>query len=205
VSTRAIITVKGEGDTRRLYAHGDGYPSGVGAMVNNFLKILPSLGQFGSRKVQTAAWGDYTRGKEGRYKKFSGLGRAYSLMSNVAAEPDQFVPALTTYMNSKGYGSLYLTDRDPEKEAKEEPYGTDIEWHYVVTLNPTKPRLDVFSHDHNKGFKRHSQSIDELIEAEQAEWRRYQEEQRQKAAPVAKKKARTVSRKRVSSQIKGMR
>lgn len=205
MSTRAIITAKdasGSFDVRRLYLHGDGYPSGVGILLSNFLKVLPSLGQFGSRKVHRAAWGDWKKGLEGRYQRFSGRGRAYATMHNVAAEPDQFIPALSSYLMSKGYGSVYLTDRDPVKEAKED--WTDIEWHYVVTLKlDGKPKLEVYEYDYDKkGFKRRSRSVEELAEAEQREWRRRQEEYEQEQK--SKKKSATKKSPKPSSRLQGM-
>jgi hypothetical protein len=126
-------------------------------MVYHFAKIAPAIDVNAGGKVRNAAFGDW-RSKnpakqEGRYSKFSPLGQAYSLMANTSTEPDKFVPALITYMTSKGYGGLYLTDRDPVKEAAArghgEEYGSDIEWHYVVTLGKNfgvKPKVDVY-HD----------------------------------------------------------
>lgn len=209
MSTRAIITVKGTveyagGETseevQRLYAHGDGYPSHVGTMVHNFLKVAPSLG--GSGKVQKAAFGDWgkTPTTEGRYRSFSGAGRAYATMHNVMAEPDKFVTALTAYMINKGYGGLYLTDRDPVEEAKGR--GTDIEWHYVVTLGP-RPKLEVYEYDFDaKRFVKKAASIPELAEQELAAHRKWRAEYAKKQA---KEKRATKKRARASGGVRGLR
>ncbi len=155
MSTRAIITVKSADgkDVKRLYAHGDGYPPTVGMLVYNFAtKIAPTLDiNSPNSRVRKAAWGDDKKGTEGRYHKFSGLGQAYATMANVTVEPDKFIPALITFMTTKGYGGLYLTDRDPDKEAAERQNGhggTDIKWHYVVTLGKDyggKPTVDAYT------------------------------------------------------------
>ena len=205
MSTRAIITVKGVDKTSRLYCHGDGYPSGVGTVLNNFLKVLPSLGQYGTRKVQKAVWGDWEKEKSGRYDVVSPRGRALAGMYNVAVEPDQFVPALISYLMSKGYGGIYLTDRDPVKEALED--WTDIAWHYVVNLNPRggKPKLDVYEstvEGDKWSFKKHHRSLEELVEAERAEWRRNKEDNKKKQTAAKRK---TKSPKGGPGSVRGIR
>jgi len=194
MSTRAIITVKGSSEfareAQRLYAHGDGYPSHVGIMVHNFLKVAPSLA--GGGKVQSAAWGSGP--KPGRYRAFSGVGRAYATMHNVLGEPDKFVPALISYMTNKGYGGLYLTDRDPEEEIKGDGY-TDIKWHYLVTLGP-RPKLDAYEFDFSKKqFVKQSASIPELAEKEQIENRKraaeYEKAKAKEKKPKTSRKAST--------------
>jgi len=142
MSTRAIITVKSANgkEVPNHHAHGDGYPSTVGMMVWNFAKLAPRIDQNApqSKRLRTAAWGDFSKGTAGRYRSMPGIMRAASLMANTSVEPDKFVPALIAYMATKGYGGIYMTDRDPEKEAaakgRGEEFGTDIEWHYVVAL-----------------------------------------------------------------------
>lgn len=223
MSTRAIITVKqkveGEGpkspgikyageEIRRLYCHGDGYPSYLGIRVYNFLNAVKSMGQHG--KVHKKVWDWSTSGGRSRYEKISPRGRAYSSMANVLWEADQFLPALTTYLHSKGYGGTYLTNRDPEEEAKRD--WTDIEWHYVITLPPflkaAKPKLEVYEHMYDehrtpKGwFVKKTASMPELVEKELEERRRYRAEyeKKQKAEEQAKKRSA-----RASSGLHGMR
>jgi len=158
MSTRAIVTVKSADgtETRRLYCHGDGYPSEVGKLVYNFAKFSPRIdGNSSGSTMQKVAFGDWSSKdpvkREGKYHKLPPLGQAYSTMYNVTVDPDKFVPALISFMINKGYGGVYITDRDPVKEAAEkghgDEYGTDIEWHYVVTLGKeygAAPKVDVF-------------------------------------------------------------
>lgn len=210
MSTRAIITVQSADgkDVKRLYAHGDGYPSEVGAIVANFAKVAPSFETNAGGKSYKAAYGDWKSNnpakREGRYHKFSSLGRAYSSMPNITVEPDKFVPALITYMTTKGYGGLYLTDRDPEKEAAAkghgEKYGTDIEWHYVVTLGKdygAKPKVETFEskaygpqevlyidqrgkkvmYGSLQHFVSRGTNMDKVVEEEEDQSRKYREEQ----------------------------
>lgn len=166
MSTRAVITVKSADgkDVRRLYAHGDGYPYYLGTRVSNFVDLAPRLdGNSPSRKVQTSVYGG------SRYGRLSGLGRAYAGMYNVSVEPDKFVPALITYLTTKGYSGLYLTDRDPEKESQEGD-GTDIEWHYVITLGSDfgkKAKLESYYYNSSKHrFVKKAGSMKSIVAAE---------------------------------------
>jgi hypothetical protein len=139
MSTRAIVTaVSSDGKEKySIYCHGDGYPDVVGELVRNFVNLAPRIDGNVGRQVQHAAFGHGE--KEGRYHKFSQMGQAYSTMFNVSAEPSKFISVLIGYMQSKGYGGVYLTDRDPIAEAAKkghgDPYGTDIDWFYKVVMD----------------------------------------------------------------------
>lgn len=216
MSTRAIVTVKSTAsepfkgekypeEIRRLYCHGDGYPSYLGKRLYNFVNVVKSMGQQG--KVWKSGWTSPVD-RPGGYVKRSPLGKAYTGMANVLWEPDQFMTALTTYLHSKGYGGTYLTDRDPEKEAREK--WTDIEWHYVITLPPylkqAKPKLAVYElvgegsgESRKERFVKKSAPVPELVEQELAERersrKRYEKEQ----------KARERKERRASTGLRGLR
>lgn len=131
MSTRAIVTITDGEKTQRIYAHGDGYPKELGQLVKYFTNIAPGIDPNSGFKKRIPG------------SKYS----PYGFVPDVATEPDKFTASLLGYLWKKGYTSAYLTDRDPEKEAKED--WSDIEWHYVVTLPGTygtgrKPSLKVF-------------------------------------------------------------
>lgn len=129
MSTRAIVTITDGKKIQRIYAHGDGYPRGLGQLVKYFTNIAPGI--------------DPNSGFKKRVPKYS----PYGFVPNVAIEPDKFTASLLGYLWKKGYTSAYLTDRDPDQEAKND--WSDVEWHYVVTLpggygTGKKPSLKVF-------------------------------------------------------------
>jgi hypothetical protein len=119
-------------------------------------------------------------------------------MYNVSVEPDKFVPALITYLTTKGYSGLYLTDRDPEKEIRDDY--TDIEWHYVVTLGNDfgkKANLDTYYNDYDKKkFIKKAGSMKSLVEAE----RRASEAYRRKTEKERGTKTIVVARKRTATR-----
>jgi hypothetical protein len=136
MSTRAIITITDGKKTQRIYAHGDGYPSGVGQLVKYFTNIAPGIDRNSGFKkyVPNQKWSPYAS------------------VSNVSTHTGKFVAGLLGYLWQKGYTGAYLTDRDP---ITEEP--TDIDWHYIVTLpgdygTRAKPKLQVYRGE-LKGFK----------------------------------------------------
>jgi hypothetical protein len=136
VSTRAIVTIVDGKDTQRIYAHGDGYPAGVGQLVKYFAAIAPGIDMNSEfkKRIPNQKWSPYAH------------------VANVSTHTNKFTAGLLGYLWQKGYTGAYLTDRNP---LTEEP--TDIDWHYIVTLpgdygSSVKPKLQVYRGE-DKGFK----------------------------------------------------
>jgi len=118
VATRAIIQIEDGREKWSIYCHGDGYPEVVGKIVYEAVKEAPKVDP-NFRIVKTPKV-DFDNPKW--YQKYQ---------PNASIEAGKFATFLIGKLWDE-YGEAYLTDRDPEREIKED--WTDIEYLYKVRL-----------------------------------------------------------------------
>ena len=126
MSTRAVIMARDKRERWSLYCHGDGYPSGLGKMVSDFVDLAPKIDPNNRDYIRPVSYDD-----------------PYKFVSNVSSEAGKFIASLAGYLWQQGYTSAYMTNRDPRRELEER--GTDIRWLYEIVLKGGEdPVVQVF-------------------------------------------------------------
>ena len=163
MSTRAIIEVKNnpkakyhgfsaDGETWRIYCHGDGYPDCLGLLVKEAIelayKVDTNIHVEGEKHGMDYVYldGDWHKRnpKAPDWIKYS--------VANCACTPDKFGAFVIGYLFVSGYSGAYLTDRDAFTEDS-----TDIEHIYQVEMygySNKKPQLTWYKGTYPKGFQK---------------------------------------------------
>lgn len=148
MSTRAIVrVVDNSGEEWSIYVHSDG-----GEFLNKYLKA------FAKAAPRIDPNSPFYKGTPSNpSSKWCRI--VYS--PNVSLEASRFITGFIGYFTRVGHSSLYMTKRDPIKEAIKG--WTDIEYYYIVFLDGKGSiKIDVLSYEDIRslaGSKKKSKSL----------------------------------------------